>query len=87
MKLRDKGNTMLTISDSLRTELNSWKTGEHIKQTKYGDYYILNEFKSEAELRSSSYNPYTIDVYFEIREQELSIFHIVIPPADRGSQD
>ena len=75
---------MLTISDSLRTKLNSWKTGEHIKQTKYGDYYLLDEFESEAELRSSSrFKPYTIDLYFEIREQELSIFHIVIPPADR----
>lgn len=74
---------MLTISDSLRTKLNSWKTGEHIKQTKYGDYYLLDEFKSEAELRSSSSKPYTIDLYFEIREQELSIFHIVIPPVDK----
>jgi len=74
---------MINISDSLRTKLNSWKTGENIKQTKYGDYYFLNEFKSEAELRSSSFKPYTIDLYFEIREQELSIFHIIIPPADR----
>jgi len=74
---------MLTISDSLRTKLNSWKTGENIRQTKYGDYYFLNEFKSEAELRSSSFKPYTIDLYFEIREQELSIFHIIIPPVNR----
>jgi len=74
---------MQTISDSLRTKLNSWKTGENIKQTKYGDYYLLNEFKSEVELGSSSSKPYTIDLYFEIREQELSIFHIVIPPVDR----
>ncbi|MBA7614266.1 hypothetical protein ES703_21529 [subsurface metagenome] len=74
---------MLTISDSLRIKLNSWKTGENIRQTKYGDYFLLNEFRSEAELRSSSFKPYTIDLYFEVREQELSIFHIVIPPVNR----
>jgi len=74
------------IPDTLKTKLNSWKTGENIRQTKYGEYYLFNEFKSEVELRASSFNPYTIDIYFETREQGLSIFHLVIPPVNVASR-
>lgn len=74
------------IPDSVRTKLNSWKTGENIRHTEYGDYYILDEIISEVDLRSSSYNPYTIDLYFETEERGLSIFHIVIPPVNLNSR-
>lgn len=71
------------IPDSVRARLNSWKTGENVRHTECGDYYILDETKSEADLVSNrDFNSYTIDLYFETKEQGLSIFHIVIPPAN-----
>jgi len=74
---------MRTISDSLRTKLNSWKTGENIRHTECGDYYILDETMSEVDLTSiKGFNPYTIDLYFEAKNQGLCIFHIVIPPVN-----
>jgi len=80
MKLGDKGNMMQTISDSLRIKLDSWKTGENIRHTEYGEYYILNKTISEVDLRSSHFNPYVIELYFETKERGLCIYHIVIPP-------
>jgi hypothetical protein len=71
---------MPIISDSLRIKLNSWKTGENIRHTEYGEYYILNKTISEVDLRSSHFNPYVIELYFETKERGLCIYHIVIPP-------
>jgi len=83
MRLGDKGNTMQIISNSLRTKLNSWKTGENIRHTECGDYYILDEIMSEADLVSNrDFNPYTIDLYFEAKNKGLCIFHIIIPPVN-----
>lgn len=74
---------MINIPDSLRIKLNLWKTGENIRHTECGDYYILDETRSEADLVShKDFNPYTIDLYFEAKDQKLCIFHIVIPPVN-----
>jgi len=74
---------MINIPDSLRTKLNSWKTGENIRHTECGDYYILDEVKSEADLMSErNFNPYIIDLYFEAKDRRISIFHIEIPPVN-----
>lgn len=74
---------MINIPDSLRIKLNSWKTGENTRHTECGDYYILDETKSEANLAShKDFNPYTIDLYFEAKDQRLCIFHIIIPPVN-----
>jgi len=74
---------MQIISNSLRTKLNSWKTGENIRHTECGDYYILDEIMSEADLVSNrDFNPYTIDLYFEAKNKGLCIFHIIIPPVN-----
>ena len=77
---------MINISDSLRAKINSWKTGENIRHTEYGDYYILDETISKAYLRSSSYNPYTINLYFESKEGGLCNYLIVIPPVNFNSR-
>jgi len=74
---------MINIPDSLRTKFNSWKTGENIRHTECGDYYILDETKSEADLISNrDFSPYTIDLYFEAKDQRICIFHIIIPPVN-----
>jgi len=78
---------MIHITDPLRAKINSWKTGENIRHTVYGNYYILDEIMSEADLISKKdFNPYTIDLYFEARDQGISIFHIVIPPVNFNSR-
>lgn len=68
------------ISDLLRTKLNSWKTEENIRQTEYGDYYILNRMTSKVILRSSHFNPYVVELYFETKEEGLYICSITISP-------
>lgn len=74
------------ISDSLRNKLNSWKTGENVRHTIYGDYYILDESIGEAYLRSSHFNPYVIELYFEVKEERLCSYHIGIPPVNVESK-
>jgi len=74
------------ISNSLRTKLNSWKTGENVRHTIYGDYYILDEAMGEAYLRSSHFNPYVIELYFEVKEERLCSHHIGIPPVNVASR-
>jgi len=74
------------ISDSLRTKLNSWKTGENIRHTEYGAYYILDEAISEAYLRSSHFNSYVIELYFEVEEERLCSYLIGIPPVNVASR-
>lgn len=86
MKLGDKGNMIQNISNSLRTKLNSWKTGENVRHTIYGDYYILDEAMGEAYLRSSHFNPYVIELYFEVKEERLCSHHIGIPPVNVESK-
>ena len=74
---------MINISDSLRAKINSWKTGENIRHTEYGDYYILDETMNEADLVSNrGFSSYLIDLYFEAKDQKLCIFHVVIPPVN-----
>jgi len=74
---------MINITDPLRAKINSWKTEENIRHTECGDYYILDEIKNEANLVSDKdFNPYTIDLYFEAKDQKISIFHMVIPPVN-----
>lgn len=68
------------ISDLLRTKLNSWRTEENIRQTEYGDYYILNRMTSKVILRSSHFNPYVVELYFETKEEGLYICSITISP-------
>ena len=78
---------MINISNSLRIKLNSWMTGENVRHTECGDYYILDETKSEADLASNrDFNPYAIDLYFEAKNQGLCIFHIIIPPVNMISE-
>ena len=86
MKLGDKGNMIQIISDLLRTKLNSWKTGENIRHTEYGAYYILDWEISEVDLRSSPFNPYVIELYFEVKEERLCSYHIGIPPVNVESR-
>jgi len=86
MKSGDKGNMIQNISDSLRTKLNSWKTGENIRHTEYGAYYILGGGISEVDLRSSHFNPYVIELYFEVKEERLCSYHIGIPPVNVESK-
>lgn len=86
MKLGDKGSMIQIILDSLRTKLNSWKTGENIRYTEYGAYYILDEAISEAYLRSSHFNPYVIELYFEVKEERLCSYHIGMPPINLNSR-
>ena len=74
------------ISDLLRTKLNSWKTGENIRHTEYGAYYILDWEISEVDLRSSPFNPYVIELYFEVKEERLCSYHIGIPPVNVESR-
>jgi len=74
---------MINITDPLKAKIKSWKTGENIRQTECGDYYILDEIMSEADLISKKdFNPYTIDLYFEAKDQGIAIFHIIITPAN-----
>ena len=86
MKLGDKGSMIQIISDSLRTKLDSWKTGENIRHTEYGAYYILDGGISEVDLRSSHFNPYVIELYFEVKEERLCSYHIGIPPVNVASR-
>ncbi len=74
------------ISDSLRIKLNSWKTGENIRHTEYGAYYILERGISEVDSRSSHFNPYVIELYFEVKEERLCSYHIGIPPVNVASK-
>jgi len=74
------------ISDSLRTKINSWKTGENVRHTECGDYYILDEAISGAYLRSSHFNPYAIELYFEVKEERLCSYHIGMPPVNVESK-
>jgi len=74
------------ISDSLRTKLNSWKTGENIRHTEYGTYYILDGGISRVDLRSSHFNPYVIELYFEVKEERLCSYHIGILPVNLNSR-
>jgi len=74
------------ISNSLRTRLNSWKTGENVRHTEYGVYYILEGRVSESDLRSSHFNPYVIELYFEVGEERLCSYHIGIPPINVASR-
>ena len=81
--LRTKKEKVINITNPLRAKINSWKTGENIRHTVYGDYYILDEIKSEADLISKKgSNPYTIGLYFEAKNQGLCIFYIAIPPVN-----
>ena len=82
MKSGDRGNMIQNISDSLRTKLNSWKTGENIRYTEHGAYYILEGGISEVDLRSSHFNPYVIELYFEVKEERLCSYHLGIPPVN-----
>jgi len=86
MKSGDKGSMIQNISDSLKTKLNSWKTGENIRYTEYGDYYILEGGISEVDSRSSHSNPYVIELYFEVKEERLCSYHIGIPPVNVASR-